>query len=149
MKAELGKRIIYGCDATGSDRTPYLTRYTLVASKAVQVCLHVFHRSDADDLHDHPWPFASLILWGGYFEHVACDWCHGCEFGGPCAWPSKRRVRPGQILFRRSTHSHRVELIDGKRAITLVFMGRRRRRWGFFTRNGWQHWKEYLKERGC
>jgi hypothetical protein len=53
------------------------------------------------------------------------------------------------ILFRRGTHRHRVELIDGKKAVTLVFMGKRWREWGFFTSKGWQQWQAYFKERGC
>lgn len=32
--------------------------------------LHRFFTGDnVRDLHDHPWPFSSIILWGGYWEH--------------------------------------------------------------------------------
>ncbi|MFP5276951.1 MAG: DNA methyltransferase [Acidobacteriota bacterium] len=65
------RRVIYGCDGRGDGDSPYLTRYTLFSTPWIHLCIHVFHRSDADELHDHPWPFASLILWGGYIEESA------------------------------------------------------------------------------
>lgn len=149
MRPPIGKKIIYGCEARGDADSPYLTRYTLLSTPWLQVCMHVFHRSDADELHDHPWPFVSLILWRGYIEEVTCRVCFGCEFGGPCDSTSRHRKHPGMVLFRDAEHTHRVELIDGKRAVTLVFMGARQRTWGFYTPKGWQRWMDYFKERGC
>ncbi|MCZ6507741.1 MAG: hypothetical protein O7A04_06815, partial [Acidobacteria bacterium] len=47
----------------------YLWRLNLIRLAGCSVKLHRFLRSDLDEcLHDHPWPFASLILRGGYFE---------------------------------------------------------------------------------
>ena len=35
-----------------------------------RVYLHRFYTGDnVRDLHDHPWNFRSIILWGGYWEH--------------------------------------------------------------------------------
>jgi len=139
-----GKKIIYGCESRGDGNSKYLTRYTLIDTRWLQVCLHIFHRSDADELHDHPWPFASLILWRGYREIFATSpWAANHRFH------QSRRVWPGMLLFRDKTHAHRVELIDGKRAVTLVFMGKRSREWGFYTKRGWQLWTEYFRDRGC
>lgn len=130
----ISKKVIHGCESRGDDKSPYLTRYTLIDRDRYQLCVHVFHRSDADELHDHPWPFASLILWRGYVEQT----------------PNGRsRKWPGMLLFRRANHAHRVELIDGKCAATLVVMGKRERDWGFFTAFGWQEWRAYFRERGC
>jgi len=128
------KQIIYGCESRGDGDSPYLTRYASPRLGPFRVCLHVFHRSDADELHDHPWGFASLLLWRGYVEQTP---------------QGRKRKWPGMILFRRATHSHRVELIDGKRAVSLVVMGPRRREWGFFTPQGWQQWKAYFLDKGC
>lgn len=131
----VAKQIIYGCESRGDGKSPYMTRYAFPRIGPVRMCLHVFHRSDADDLHDHPWPFVSVILWRGYREQSA-----GARL---------KRKWPGMILFRPATHVHRVELVDGKRAISLVFMGRRIREWGFFTRQGWKLWTKYFAENGC
>ena len=136
------KKTIYGCEARGDAESAYLTRYCLIAGRFGQVAVHVFHRSDADDLHDHPWPFLSFILWRGYVEvtdeirdrHIA-------RIG--------RRKIPGMMLFRRPEHQHRVELIDGKKAVTLVVMGPIVREWGFLTSEGWKQWRRYFQEKGC
>lgn len=153
------KTIIRGCEARGDAGSPYLTRYTLPRIGPVRANLHVFHRSDADEHHDHPWNFVSVILWRGYIEetkglvkrdfHSLCDYpkilIHGLYEVGSV----RKRVWPGMILYRKAEHRHRVELVNGKKAVTLVFMFKRRREWGFFTKRGWQNWREYFAERGC
>lgn len=154
----LAKKIIYGCESRGDGDSPYLMRLTLLETKLGAAYIHVFHRSDADEHHDHPWPFVSLILWRGYLEETprpcVCGtepmpdgrryWCDRCM-------PHRlRRMWPGMILFRRATHRHRVQLVDRKRAVTFVIRGPYVREWGFFREDGhWQRWKEYFAERGC
>jgi hypothetical protein len=166
------KKIIYGCEGRGDADKPYLTRYTVFESKPFQIALHVFHRSDADALHDHPWNFLSIILWRGYNEVTRtaphCPDCKSkmvymaginqyycpefefCNFH--CYLPAvriKSRKYPGMFLFRKATHSHRVELVNNKKAVTLVFMGKRWREWGFFTSKGWQQWQRYFFDNRC
>src|SRR5579859_1618768 len=63
-----------------TDGEPYLVRYFLWrpdwaaklgldSKKLGRIYLHHFLSSDHDkSLHDHPWSFASLILWPGYRE---------------------------------------------------------------------------------
>lgn len=60
--------------------------------------LHCIHASDdpADGLHDHPWPFITIILKGGYYEHLK---------NGERKWR-----KPGSIIFARSKRLHRLEL---------------------------------------
>ena len=93
--------------------------------------LHVFHRSDEDRaLHDHPWWFVSLLLWGSYREHTV---------DGTTPW---RRV--GSIAFRRATHRHRVEIKPGSKCITFVISGPIRRMWGFWKNGGFWPYKDYF-----
>ncbi len=62
-------KVIYGCEGRGDGGDPYLTRRTLLALGPLgKVNLHTFHRSDHDTLHDHPWPFVTLVLGGGYCD---------------------------------------------------------------------------------
>jgi hypothetical protein len=130
----ISKFTIFGCEARGDANSAYLTRYNFPRIGPVRLAIHVFHRSDADDLHDHPWPFMSIILWRGYVEET----------------PSGRKRKwPGMILIRRAEHRHRVELIGGKKAITLVFFGKRWREWGFWTPLGWKQFEQYFREKGC
>lgn len=69
LEARGRKRIVYD----RVDNEPYLERYYLFLKDRGEhfpfnVFLHRFLKSDSDDLHDHPWPFATLILKGGYWE---------------------------------------------------------------------------------
>lgn len=47
----------------------YLIRYYLIKSRFVNVFIHQFLRSDRDDLHDHPWNFATYLVRGAYTEN--------------------------------------------------------------------------------
>ena len=64
------KRIIF--DRVHNE--PYLERYYLFLKERERfpfnVFLHKFLKGDPDDVHDHPWPYATLILKGGYYEWV-------------------------------------------------------------------------------
>lgn len=160
MRSRWAKKIIYGCDSRGDGDSPYLTRWTLASNRLFAVYLHRFHRSDNPEHHDHPWAFCSIILWRGYFEeteaasyvasahetyatgHPARGWDHDLPH-------PQKRVWPGMILFRRAAHRHRVILVGEREAWTLVIRGPIVRKWGFFTKNGWQPSDEYFKERGC
>ena len=56
------------------DKKPYLERYYLFLRDRknfpFNIFLHKFLKSDSEDLHDHPWNFISIILWGGYWEYT-------------------------------------------------------------------------------
>lgn len=138
------KRIIYGCEARGDAHTPYLTRWTLLKLEKLKIYFHKFHRSDSDELHDHPWHFISIILWRGYNEETFVIPPGTTEekysystmpLAGHTAvvkpyfqttvdkYPTqKKRIWPGMIIYRKASHAHRVELVNGKPAYTLVFV---------------------------
>lgn len=143
---------------------PFLWRLNLVYRKRFSVKLHRFLRSDPDrDLHDHPWNFVSIILWGGYYE----------ETNAGTAW-----YGPGSILRRKATHRHRVilaervcgkcrdcryralrlrELVESRKTagcldgvtvspVSLIFTTGKLREWGFSTPRGWLHHRLYEHE---
>lgn len=118
----------------------YLRRRTLFWTPWLRIYIHSILRSDDDQcLHDHPWNFTSLILAGGYFEHLPRG---GRKWRGP-----------GSLIRHRAEDLHRVELRLkntplGRReqpALTLVVCGRKRRNWGFLTPAGWTYWREHLE----
>lgn len=139
----------------------FLRRWKLVSTPWFGVSLHNFVRSDVDaELHDHPFGFASIILWGGYYEDrvgvnaVSTMRQHtGWWLGSiPIA---RRWYGPGSILFRRATDLHRVELRPDRDGVvgratcwTLVFRLHAKRHWGFLTATGWQPWEEFVSEHG-
>lgn len=143
----------------GPADNPLITRYKIIATERFgNLDLHVFHRSDADRcLHDHPWAFVSLILWRGYTE-VLPTWenrHHILSYGGDgIRWMAQTRERrwPGMILYRPANWTHRVELPEGKKAVTLIWTSPRRTDrdakvgdWGFYTPKGWTPWRQYTQ----
>lgn len=126
--------------AIGPDENPLLVRFILFRVPAIGVYLHHLCRSDYDRaLHDHPWPFISVLLKGGYTE------IHDQTIDG-----GKVSVRHGRgdVLVRPAEWRHRFVLEEGKKAWTLVIVGRRCRRWGFFLPSGWCWWRKHDSERG-
>ncbi|MES2464462.1 MAG: hypothetical protein V4671_28205, partial [Armatimonadota bacterium] len=125
------KKIIFGCESRGDARSPYLTRWTLLDTKRGRLYLHIFHRSDHDVLHDHPWRFWTLVLWRGYQEEVRVNDPRAAAYD-----LRTRTIRPAAFLFRPATHIHRVILhrdAEGreKPAVTLVWSTVPERKWGF------------------
>ena len=120
----------------------YLSRWTLLGRRIGRpgsraVFLHRFMRSDHHDLHDHPWPFVSVVLAGGYWEHTPAD------LANP-AGPTKRRwYGPGRVLVRPAEWRHRVELPPGREAWTVVIRGPKSRSWGFYCPAGYVDWRTY------
>ena len=118
-----------------------------------RVNLHCIHISDdpTDGLHDHPWPFITIILKGGYYEHLK---------NGKRKWR-----RPGTVIFSRAKRLHRLELTTEKKLMkypdcddchymgdaqipcwTLFIMGPRRRKatWGFLVNGKWYEHDRWL-----
>jgi hypothetical protein len=136
------------------EAVPYLTRWTLSGKRfeglGRALFLHHFHRSDADEMHDHPWPFTSVILAGGYYEVTpARGWANGVG-------PTQRRwYGPGRVITRPAKWIHRVEIPAGRDAWTLIIRGRKERGWGFWCPVvGYLPWREHLANaertgRGC
>lgn len=115
----------------------FFLRYTLLKTRWFAVYLHEFYRGDLDRcLHDHPWDFVSVILRGGYWEHVTfgAAMLEGATFDASVGPTSVRFWRkPGSILRRPAEFAHRIELDpDRPHPWSLVFVGRKRRKWGFY-----------------
>lgn len=126
----------------GSKADPYLHRWWIIPrNRFFNIYLHHFLRSDDDRaLHDHPWWNVSILLKGQYLEHMPT-----------CS----RQRKCFQIIFRKATASHRVELTHGS-VWTLFITGRRVREWGFHCPKGWRPWQEFTNPtnsgevgRGC
>ncbi len=118
---------------------PLLERYVIIRHpRLFGIFLHKLCRSDHDRaLHDHPWGFISAVLKNGYHE---IHWVKDTGVFDGSVWGSQDEVlhhRPGAILFRPATWRHRVVIEPGKPAWTLIFLGPRRRRWGFWIPRQW------------
>lgn len=125
---------------------PYLERYYLFlkerSSFPFNIFLHKFLKSDPDDVHDHPWPYATLILKGGYWEWIPEFNAAGEKIGEVRKWRG-----PGHFRISSATSYHRVELGNDVECWTLFMPGPKQREWGFLVRDQWVQWEQYLKQR--
>jgi hypothetical protein len=126
---------------------PLLERYYLFLKDRktfpFNIFVHKFCKGDPGDLHDHPWPYFTLILKGGYYEwipgHIDENGKWNCEV---------RKWRgPGHFRFCSATSYHRIELVDGVTPWTLFMPGPQQREWGFSVNDTWIHNDSYLEEK--
>ena len=125
---------------------PYLERYYLFLKDRkhfpFNVFLHKFLKSDPDDLHDHPWPYFTVILKGGYWEWVPQYNDQGEKISEIAKWRA-----PGHFRFCSAKSFHRIELDPMVTCWTLFMPGPQQREWGFATRKGWTQHEKYLAQR--
>jgi hypothetical protein len=125
---------------------PYLERYYILFNTRkhfpFNLFLHKFLKGDPDDVHDHPWPYATLILKGGYYEWIPEFNSLGQKIGEIRHWRG-----PGSFRTASANTYHRVELKEGVTAWTLFMPGPHKREWGFLVDNKWIHNEKYLVER--
>ena len=128
------------------DNEPYLERYYVFLRDRTwfpfNVFLHKFLKSDPDDVHDHPWPYATLILKGGYYEWIPqfnADGSKSCEV---------RKWRgPGHFRICGANSYHRIELAPGVTPWTLFMPGPQKREWGFLVKNKWIPHEQYIQQK--
>jgi hypothetical protein len=136
-------------------RTPYfhlpgyMERYWLLKPRwwtlGCSIRIHHILRSDEDRaLHDHPWPFVTLILRGGYYEERPV-------FSEYPVWALHEPTGTtwhgaGSVLVRAARSRHRLRLARYSTTWTLFFMGPWRQQWGFYTSEGKVHWSKYLPD---
>ena len=128
------------------DNQPYLERYYVFLRDRdrfpFNVFVHKFLKSDTEDVHDHPWPFLTVILKGGYWEWRPQFDAQGQKVGEIAKW-----CGPGSFRWARARQYHRVELDPEVTCWTLFCPGPKQRDWGFLVRNKWIQWEQYLAAR--
>lgn len=125
---------------------PYLERYYIFLKDRTRfpfnVFLHKFLKSDPDDVHDHPWPYATLILKGGYWEWIPQFNSKGEKCGEIAKWHGA-----GSFRFAAATSYHRIELDPEVECWTLFMPGIKQREWGFLSKGKWIQWEKYIQAR--
>lgn len=138
----------------GSDGSVYLRRYGVVdLPDGGHVYLHRIERSDEDSaLHDHPWPANALILVEGYREERRV-----VDVTMPTRYDVERqRFKPGDVNPIMTDTFHRIDLIDGRPAWTILLTGPKVQRphgqdsWSFWDRatGATTGYVEYLAAKG-
>jgi hypothetical protein len=125
---------------------PYLERYYLFLKDRKRfpfnIFLHKFLKSDPDDVHDHPWPYTTVILKGGYWEWIPVFDTVGRKIGEVQHWR-----KPGHFRTCSAGSFHRIELDPNVTCWTLFMPGLKQRDWGFLVHNKWVQWEQYLASR--
>lgn len=131
-----------------ADGAVYLNRWGWERDRIGGVFLHRMDAPDPGvDLHDHPWTFWSLILWGGYEEQrtdarsaplyarLAELYPNGCRQG------VEEQREPFSVRRMGKWECHRVTKLRKRHSWSLIIHGPRsdHRRWGFFLPAGELH----------
>lgn len=110
----------------------YLTRLHLIGTPFGSIMLHWIHKPDPEPhLHDHPVAFLSIVLSGGYWELRWRGAMHGHQ-----------GYNRGDVNTMPLIDRHRITAV-APRTLTLVLAGPKRQEWGFYTKEGKVHWKDY------
>lgn len=144
---KLGRYRLIPDRKTGQD---YMHRYYLFLKDRnwfpFNVTLHKIVKSDDPVFHDHPWPYITIVLNGGYWEHTPIFNAKGNKITEKQVWRG-----PGSIIIRKANEYHWLELdwMIGY-ATTLFFMGPQQREWGFLSntkKTKWIKHDEYLNKK--
>lgn len=115
----------------------YLTRLRILQTPWFGLYLHRFDGPDPrPTLHDHPWPFVSFVLWGGYVERRLNTLTMQVD--------ENHRVR---FVNRMPTHgAHAIMRLTRTPTWTFMAVGRRVRTWGYLepttsSIHGTTHWR--------
>lgn len=98
---------------------------------------HFLPESRDRDPHDHPRPFLTVVLRGGYENHEkVADGIVRVE-----------HMKPGTIRLRSATHAH-TTYAGSNGCWTFVVMGPLERPWGFWKDGKWWPWRIYEEKFG-
>lgn len=116
----------------GPPGCPYLVRWVLDLIRFSIRLHHWLHGDDPRAMHDHPWDFYSLVLWGCVYEHTP----HGVV-----------ARRAGSLTYFPAEYKHTVEVRSS--TWTLLFTGPTRRpRWGFWVNGRFRKRNKFFFEHG-
>jgi hypothetical protein len=124
-----------GCwEVIGPPDCPLLLRRTLLSGRFGKLLWHRFMPGASDKAHhDHPRPFVTLVLRGGY-DDLQPD-------------GTRERLRAPAIRYRPAEHAHITRVHDDG-ATTVVVMGPLARAWGFWHDGSWWPWRDRGGTRG-
>lgn len=137
-----------GIDDRVGDEDLYMQRLLIeFGPRRRSLRLHVIHRADADHcLHDHPWAFRSIILWGGYTEEIPAP--DSTPEEAARGYPRRITLTVRPLRFRRMPldYKHRITRLLRGRSVTLAYAGPLTQHWGFHTAGGKVPWEDFVNE---
>lgn len=121
----------------------YLRRFIIFKTPWCALYLHQIFLPDKDrDPHNHPFPFISLILRGGYVEERTYGTPNG---NGKVLRHSVWRTRKRWSIAKTTLADfHQIKRLS-KNTVSLVLCGPRSQDWGYLTVDGFVPYKDYEK----
>lgn len=127
-----------------------MVRWRIVQTPWLGLCLHRLDQPDQrTTLHDHPWPFLSFVLRGGYTEEFG----RTTGFAYVSTSPREGRVKERITRTWRARSIHRCApatptpspKLHRSPTWTLVLTGPRAPEpsWGYWDENGWTAWDKH------
>jgi hypothetical protein len=123
----------------------YLTRWRLISTPWFGLYVHRIDKPDPrPTLHDHPWPFVTFVLKGGYTEDFGIRAMRGGDKTGPIVKRVSRSWRRGSVHRMRKTDAHTITSAIAP-TWTLLVVGRRRQdpSWGYWDEDGDYGWTPF------
>lgn len=115
------------------DNVIYMKRWFLLRLYGHRLCIHKMLRPDYDKCkHDHPWPFTTFILYGGYKEEL---------LNGDIVYNKVFR-----LYNREAKYAHRIAELPKGVCWTIVHMKKKIKKWGFFTNQGFKTHEDFLSK---
>lgn len=121
-----------------AEKNVYLRRWSFWLPWGWSIKLHKIMRPDSDRcLHGHPWAMIRIILYGGYIEERN---------------NKKVTLKPWRpwafwrVYLATGSFKHRINRLLKECSWTLVICSPAYQEWGFYTKQGFMHWREFLKE---
>jgi len=128
-----------------NDGKVYLNRWGFGFKHFLTGMIHVMDESDPGiDLHDHPWWFVTIPLYGGY-EELRADCREAPELARKGIYGKREVRRPFRPRVMRLDECHTITKLNKKRSVSLVISGPVKRTWGFYPEDGYVQHKEYEK----
>lgn len=123
------------------DRQLYLTRINLTPmTRFGQLCLHIFHRADAEahPYHSHPYKMWTFALWNGYIEeYIQLDKNKQAIWSVAQCWATKRERRSWlSAKYYDGSRAHKIVRVLGRICITLMWRSPDYREWELFHPDG-------------
>jgi hypothetical protein len=117
----------------------YLRRFIFIKCPWFAIYFHrIFLRDDDRYPHNHPFPFWSFLLTGGYEEERVQPHPMGIR---ALRSTTVRKRKRWSLAKTGLNDFHRIRVMHGK-VRTLVFCGPRKQEWGFLTPEGFKSYAE-------
>ncbi len=118
------------------DGTLHFKRWRIIETRWFNLYIHRIYQADRDySMHNHPWWFISMVLWGKYIEKYMKDRNQPCVFAR-LSPKSKFRTRSAWYgpIFSSIQTFHTIYSVD-KPVTTLVLTGPyRKQSWGYWCK---------------